>query len=133
MAIITGSDCGLTINAKDYGDVVNNFELTFSTDSLTYDTLKGQKAGPGKESGKLSVTFAYDSGATDSLFDALWSNVGKDVAFVATAGGSTFTGNVIAVRPSVPAKAGEVSEVTVEMDVDGQVAKAAKPAGKASA
>lgn len=131
MAIITGSDCGLTINQKDYGDVVSSFELTSTTDSLTYPTLKGQKAGPGKESAKLSVTFAYDSGATDSLFDALWSNVGKDVAFVATAGQSTFSGNVIAVRPSVPAKAGEVSEVTVEMDVDGQITKAQKPAGKA--
>lgn len=128
MAIITGSDCGLTIASKDYGNVVNNYELTFSTDSLTYDTLKGQKAGPGKESAKLSITFAYDSGATDSLFDALWTNVGKSVAFVATAGASTYTGNVIAVRPSVPAKAGEVSEVTVDMDVDGQVTQ-----GKVSA
>lgn len=129
MALITGSDCALTITAKDYGDVVSSFELAFTTDSLTYDTLKGQKAGPGKEAAKLTVVFAYDSGATDSLFDALWTNSGKDVAFSATAGGSVFTGNVIAVKPSVPAKAGEVSEVTVEMDVDGQVTKAAKPAG----
>lgn len=129
MALITGSDCGLTIGAKDYGDVVSSFELTFTTDSLTYDTLKGQKAGPGKESAKLSVTFAYDSGTATSLFDALWDQVGKDVAFVATAGQSTYSGNAIAVRPSVPAKAGEVSEVTVEMDVDGQVTKG-KPAAK---
>lgn len=129
MALITGSDCALTIATKDYGDVVSSFELAFTTDSLTYDTLKGQKAGPGKESSKLTVVFAYDSGATDSLFDALWTNSGKDVAFSATAGGSVFAGNVIAVKPSVPAKAGEVSEVTVEMDVDGAVTKSAKPAG----
>lgn len=133
MALITGSDCGLTIDTKDYGDVVNSFELTFTTDSLTYDTLKGQKAGPGKETAKLSITFAYDSGSPDSLFDAMWSAVGKDVAFIATAGGSTYSGKAIAVRPSVPAKAGQVSEVTVDMDVDGQVTKAAKPAGKAGA
>lgn len=132
MALITGSDCSLTIATKDYGDVVSSYELAFSTDSLTYDTLKGQKAGPGKESAKLTVTFAYDSGNSDSLFDALWTNVGKDVAFVAVAGDSSFSGNVIAVRPSVPARAGEVSEVTVEMDVNGQVTKGAKPAGKAS-
>lgn len=133
MALITGSDCALTIATKDYGDVVSAFELTSTTESLTYDTLKGQKAGPGKESSKLSVTFAYDSGDSNSLFDALWSNSGKDVAFSATAGGTVFSGNVIAVKPSVPAKAGEVSEVTVEMDVDGPITKAPKPATKAGA
>ena len=130
MALVTGSDCALTIDAKDYGDVVASFELAFTATSTTYDTLKGQKAGAGKESAKITVVFAYDSGETTSLFDALWKAVGKDVAFVATAGKSTYTGKAIAVRPSVPAKAGEVSEVTVEMDVDGEVVQAAVAGGK---
>jgi hypothetical protein len=133
MALITGSDCALTIDAKDYGDVVNKFDLSFTTDSLTYDTLKGQKAGPGKETAKLSITFAYDSGAASSLFDTLWTGRGKDVAFVATVGASTYTGKAIAVRPSVPANAGAVSEVTVDMDVDGEVVQGKVAAAKAGA
>lgn len=130
MALVTGSDCKLTIGTKDYSDVINNFALTFSTESTTYDTLGGQRAGAGKENSKLSVTFAYDSGDTNSLFDDLWTGVGKSIDFVAIAGASKFTGKAIAVRPSVPANAGSVSEVSVEMDVDGSVAKAAVAAGK---
>ena len=131
MALVTGSDCKLTIGTKDYSDVINNFSLSFSTESTTYDTLGGQRAGAGKEKSKLSVTFAYDSGdATNSLFDDLWTGTGKSIDFVAIAGASKFTGKAIAVRPSVPANAGQVSEVSVEMDVDGSVTKAPVAAAK---
>jgi len=71
------------------------------------------------------VTFAYDSGETPSLFDALWTGAGQTIAYVATAGASTYTGNAIAVRPSVPAAAGSIVEVTVELGLDGIPAKAA--------
>lgn len=131
MALVTGSDCKLTIGTKDFSNVVNNFSLSFTTESTTYDTLGGQRAGAGKENAKLSVTFAYDSGGTDSLFDTMWTGAGKSVDFVAIAGTSSFTGKAIGVRPSVPANAGQVSEVSIEMDVDGTVTKAAvTPASK---
>ena len=74
--------------------------------------------------------FAYDSGDANSLFDTLWTETGKTVDFVAVAGASQFTGKAVAVRPSVPANAGQVSEVSVEMDVDGSVTKAPVPAAK---
>lgn len=130
MALITGSDCKLTVGAKDFSTVINSFSLSFSTESTTYDTLAGQRAGAGKESSTLSITFAYDSGDANSLFDTLWTETGKTVDFVAVAGASQFTGKAVAVRPSVPANAGQVSEVSVEMDVDGSVTKAPVPAAK---
>lgn len=130
MALITGSDCKLTIATKDFSNVINNFSLSFTTESTTYDTLGGQRAGAGKENSKLSVTFAYDSGETNSLFDTLWTGVGKSVDFVAVAGSSQFSGKAVGVRPSVPANAGQVSEVSIEMDVDGTVTKAPVTAAK---
>ena len=130
MALVTGSDCSLSIDAKEYATVVSSFQLASTTSSVTYPTLKSTLAGQGTETWKLTVVFAYDSGETSSLYDALWTAAGKSIAFVATAGKSTFTGKAIAVHPSVPAKAGEVSEVTVDMDVDGDVLKAPVAGGK---
>ena len=127
MALVTGSDCSLDIGGTTYDNVTNGFELSFSTDSITYDTLAGPRAAGGSESGELSITFAYDAEETSSLFDALWNGAGNTVAYVATVGGSTYTGNAIAVRPSAPAKAGEISEVEVTLPLDGIPVKAAKP------
>ena len=41
------------------------------------------------------------------------------MAYIATVGAQTFTGSAVAVRPNVPATAGEVSEVSVELPLDG--------------
>lgn len=129
MALVTGRECSLKIGdgagAVEFDDVVNSFELAFDMTALTYDTLAGPRAAGGSESGTLSITFAYDSGETSSLFDDLWDAAGQSIGYVAIAGSSTYTGQAIAVRPSVPAKAGEVSEVTVELALDGIPTKAA--------
>lgn len=130
MALITGKDCDLTIDAKSYAGVVNKFEMTFDTSNVEYQTLVGPLAAGGTESGKLSITFAYDSGSADSLFDALWTNAGKSIAFVVTVGTTTFTGKAIAVRPGANATAGEVSEVTVDLALDGIPTKGSKAAAK---
>jgi hypothetical protein len=127
MALVTGRECSLKVGtpATPFDDVVNSFELTFDQTSLTYDTLAGPRAAGGSESGTLSITFAYDSGETASLFDELWDAAGDPIAYEAKAGGSVYSGTAIGVRPSVPAKAGEVSEVTVELPLDGIPSKAA--------
>jgi hypothetical protein len=119
MALVTGRDCSLTIGTKKYDDVVNSFELAFSADTLEYQTLAGPRAAGGSESGELSVTFAYDGDETNSLFSDLWNGAGTKIAFVAKVGAKEFTGHAIAVRPSVPAKAGEISEVEVTLPLDG--------------
>lgn len=119
MALVTGKDCDLTIGSKSYAGVVNKFELAFEMSSVSYQTLKGPLAAGGSETGTLSITFAYDSGETDSLYDALWTAAGKDVTYVATIGSSTYTGKAIAVRPGANATAGEISEVDVEMNLNG--------------
>lgn len=127
MALVTGRECSLKVGNPGvaFDDVVNSFELAFETSSLTYDTLAGPRAAGGSESGTLTITFAYDAGETSSLFDKLWDDAGDPIEYEAKAGGQTFTGTAIAVRPSVPAKAGEVSEVSVELPLDGIPAKAA--------
>lgn len=125
MALITGSDCSLDVGGTTYDNVINGFELTFESDTLTYDTLAGPRAAGGSESGELAITFAYDATETASLFDDLWAGAGSSVAYVATVGGATFTGNAIAVRPSAPAKAGEISEVSVTLPLDGIPTKGA--------
>lgn len=126
MALVTGRECSLKVGTPGvaFDDVVNSFELSFSTESLTYDTLAGPRAAGGSESGTLSITFAYDAGETSSLFDELWDAAGTNISYVAKAGTQTYTGEAVAVRPSVPAKAGEVSEVTVELPLDGIPSKA---------
>jgi len=124
MPLITGKDCDLTIGGKSFDNVVNLFALAFETEKLEYQTLAGPRAAGGSESGTLGITFAYDSGEADSLFDALWTAAGSSVAYVATVGGTKFTGNAIAVRPGANATAGEVSEVEVELTLDGIPAKA---------
>ena len=134
MAIVTGKDCDLTIGAKDFAGVVNTFELAFDSTAVEYQTLTGPIAGPGSETGTLTITFAYDSGETDSLFDDLWTatEAGTPVAYVATVGASTFSGDAIAKRPNASAVAGEVSEVSVDMSLDGMPTKAAVPAATAA-
>jgi hypothetical protein len=121
MALITGKDCSLSVGAKVFDDAVNSFEISFDQTEVTYQTLAGPKAGPGSETGTLAITFAYDADETDSLFTTLWAatEAGTPIAYIATVGGNTFTGNAVAVRPSVPAQAGEVSEVSVELPLDG--------------
>jgi hypothetical protein len=130
MALVTGRECSLkigpTATAVTFDDVVNSFELAFDSTTLTYDTLAGPRAAGGSESGTLSITFAYDSGETSSLFDQLWDAAGDPIDYEATAGSSTYSGTAIGARPSVPAKAGEVSEVTVELALDGIPTKAPK-------
>lgn len=130
MSLITGKDCDLTIGAKSYKGVVNTYSLSFDMTASEYQTLAGPIAGPGAETGTLSITAAYDSGETDSLFDALWTAAaaGTPIAYVATIGGSTFTGSAVAARPNADAVAGEVSEFSVECALDGMPVKAAKPA-----
>jgi hypothetical protein len=125
MALVTGRDCDLTIGGKPYAGIVNRYELSFDSDSQTYDTLSGPLAVAGSESGTLAVTFAYDSGATDSLFDALWTaaDAGTNVQYVATVGSSTFTGEAVPKRPNAAAVAGEVSEVSVDLTLSGMPTK----------
>lgn len=124
MALVTGKDCDLKIAAKSYAGVVNKFELSFEQSSVSYQTLVGPLAAGGSETGTLSITFAYDSGEVDSLYDAMWTAAGKDVEYVASIGTATFTGKAIAVRPGANATAGEVSEVDVELQLNGIPAKA---------
>lgn len=134
MALITGKDCDLSIGSgaakKSYAGVVNKFELKFDQSSVSYQTLTGPLAAGGTETGTLSITFAYDSGSTDSLFDALWTASGKELDYIAKIGGSSYTGKAIAVRPGANAEAGAVSEVTVDMNLDGIPAKGIPAASK---
>ena len=119
--LYTGSDCDLTVAGTSYKDVVASFELAFTAEAAEYNTLGGNWALPGSESGTLSVTFAYDTGNTNSLFTALWTAAqnGTNVSFVATDGNTTFTGEAVAARPGVNAVAGQVSEVNVQMTLNG--------------
>jgi hypothetical protein len=128
MSLITGKDCDITIATKSHKGVVNNFELAFEQDSVEYATLAGPLAGPGSETGTLTLTWAYDSGETTSLFDDLWAatDAGTPIAYVATVGKSTFTGNAVAKRPNAPADAEGPSECSVELSLNGIPVKAAK-------
>ena len=123
MALITGNDCSITVGGTVFDDVVASFELSFDTETLTYNVLSGPRAAGGSESGNLSLTFAFDSGETDSLYDSLWTAAGTPVAYVATAGTTTFTGNAIAIKPGVPATAGSIVEVSVQLALDGMPTK----------
>jgi hypothetical protein len=127
MSLVTGKNCLITIGAKPYEGVTNNYELAFDTTATEYQTLAGPLAGPGSETGTLTVVWAYDSGETDSLFDALWTaaDAGTPIAYVATVGKSIFTGDCVAARPNVPADAEGVSECSVEMALDGIPVKTA--------
>ena len=67
------------------------------------------------------MTAAFDAGESDSLFDALWgaADSGTDINYVADLGGVTFTGAAVPARPDVNATAGEVSEFTSSMALNG--------------
>ena len=134
MALVTGKNCKISIGAKDFSAVTNTFEASFDTQAQEYQTLAGPIAGPGSESGSLDVTFAYDSGETDSLFDSLWTaaDAGTPVAYVLTVGKTNFSGNAVAARPNIPADAENPSECTVSMTLDGIPTKAAVPPAAAA-
>lgn len=129
MTLVTGKLCNITIGAKEYKCVVNSFELAFDSTAVEYQTLCGPLAGPGGETGTLSITWAYDSGETTpgSLFDDLWAatDAGTEVAYVATVGKSAFTGKCVAKRPNAPANADGVAECSVEMALNGIPVKSA--------
>jgi hypothetical protein len=134
MSLVTGRDCDLTIAAKSYAGVVQSFALDFESESVEYPTLGGTLAGPGSESGTLTITFAYDSGETDSLFDALWTaaEAGSKIAYVGKVGKATFTGNAVAKRPSAGADAENPSETVVELTLDGMPVKGTAAASLSS-
>ena len=121
MALYTGHDCDLTIGSTSYASVVNGFELKFDSTATEYQTLDGPKAGPGSETGSLSITFAWDGFGTGTLSKALWdaTDAGTPVEYVVQIGTVTLSGDAVAVRPSIPATAGEVVEVQVELPLDG--------------
>ena len=125
MALVTGTDCAITVATVSYVDVVQSFELSFATEKLEYQTLGGTRTASGSETGTITITAAYDSEEATSLFDALWDAAGSAIAYVATVGGSTYTGSANAVRPSAIAKGGEVSDFTVEMSLVAIPTKAA--------
>ena len=122
--LITGYDCSITVGETVFDDVVASFELSFDTESLTYNVLSGPRAAGGSESGSLNLTWAYDSGETPSLYDSLWTAKGTPITYVATAGNSTYTGTAIAVRPGLPATAGSIVECSVELALDGMPVQA---------
>ena len=119
--LYTGNDCDLSVGGNAYKNVVASFALEFNTETAEYNTLGGTWALGGTETGTLSVTFAYDTGNASSLFSDLWAAAesGGNVAYVATVGNKTYTGECVAARPSPNAQAGEVSEVTVQMTLNG--------------
>jgi hypothetical protein len=128
MTLVTGKTCDITIGTKDYKGVVNSFELAFDSTAVEYQTLAGPLAGPGAETGTLTLTWAYDSGeTTNSLFDDLWTatDAGTPIAYVASVGKSKFTGSCVAKRPNAPANADGVSECSVEMALSGIPVKSA--------
>lgn len=127
MAIVTGKNCLISIEATQYEGVTNNFELAFDTTATEYQTLAGPLAGPGTETGTLTLVWAYDSGETTSLFDDIWdaAEAGTPINYVATVGKSIFTGEAVAARPNVPADAEGVSECSVEMALNGIPVKTA--------
>ncbi len=119
MALVTGSDCSLTVGGAVYDDVVQSFALNFTTDTLEYPTLAGPRAAGGSETGELEIQFAYDHDEDSSLHKALWEAANTTIAYVATVGSTTYSGNCIAVRPSATANAGEISEQSVTLPLDG--------------
>jgi hypothetical protein len=120
-SIITGSDCTLTIDDVDYSCTINAYTLSFDTSAAEYQTLCGPVAGKGTETGTLDVTAAFDAGETASLFDALWAaaDSGANITYAAVLGTTTFTGQAVPARPDVNATAGEVSEFSSSMALNG--------------
>jgi hypothetical protein len=120
-SIITGSDCTLTIDDVDYSCTINAYTLSFDTSAAEYQTLCGPVAGKGTETGTLDVTAAFDAGETASLFDALWAaaDTGANITYAAVLGTTTFTGQAVPARPDVNATAGEVSEFSSSMALNG--------------
>ena len=112
--IINSNDCTLTIDSVDYTCQITDASLASSeSGASTFSTLCGDFGSAGGTSWSLSISFAYDSGASSgSLFDALWDNDGSTAAFVlsaaASAPGSTFTGEVTLVATGMQISAGQV-------------------------
>ena len=120
-SIITGSDCTLTIDDVDYSCTINAYTLSFDTSAAEYQTLCGPVAGKGTETGTLDVTAAFDAGESASLFDALWAaaDSGANITYSAVLGTTTFSGQAVPARPDVNATAGEVSEFSSSMALNG--------------
>lgn len=119
MKLITGKDCEIEIDGQSYTDRVASFEIKPGA-ALTYKTLQG-KLSTASSDGTLTIRFAYDSGETNSLFDALWAaaEAGTPILYAATVGKSSFAGVCNATQPNVPANGDSASEVSVDLELDG--------------
>ena len=118
--IINSNDCTLTIDGVDYTCQITDASLSSSeSGASTFSTLCGDFGSAGGTSWSLSISFAYDSGVTNSLFDALWDNDGSTAAFVLSAAadipGSSFTGEVTLVATGMQISAGQVVTCDVEL------------------
>jgi hypothetical protein len=118
--IINSNDCTLTIDSVDYTCQITDASLSSSeSGASTFSTLCGDFGSAGGTSWSLSISFAYDSGAANSLFDALWDNDGSTAAFLLSAAasqpGSTFAGEVTLVATGMQISAGQVVTCDVEL------------------
>lgn len=111
--IVDSNNCTLTIDGVDYTCQITDASInTNDSGSSGFATLCGEFGSTSGTSYELALSFAYDSGADESLFDALWDNDGSSAAFVLTAStvkpGSTFTGTVTLVATGMQISAGQV-------------------------
>lgn len=111
--IIESNQCTITIADVDYTCQITDAAInTSDSGSSGFATLCGEFGTTSGTSYELALSFAYDSGEDDSLFDSLWDNDGTTATFVlaaaATKPGSTFTGTVTLVATGMQISAGQV-------------------------
>ena len=134
----TGRDCTPTIGSTEFSSVITSYSLTFTSDMIEADVLKG---GPwsniGPEKAQLSISFVNDMDDPAGLWQTLYAAAGTEIDFQLTAGSQTMSGKVIAKKPDVMASPSEISSCDLELPVTGDVTpgtvSTAKPAPKASA
>ena len=126
MAVIqTGRTLTVTIDSVAYSAQVAEVTLTPSQAVEQYITLTDVSAVSAPVTWELAVRAYQDWGAVGSFCDAMWTAAatGTAISFSMGTDGSTFSGDIIPVYPSVGGPADSALEVEFTFAVDGDVSK----------
>lgn len=127
----TGRDLSLTIDALDYNQQGSSVLLSRTLNRERYETIAGPRYRTSTREGTLQVTLFTDWGEPDSLLDALNAAAtnAPDVSlpFTFVHGATEFAGQVFPVHPDVGGEAPNVTQVTVELQLDADTEVTTQP------
>lgn len=126
------TNASVTIDAVEQADAVSNVTFTPTTSAIVFKGISGEATqSSGSEAWAVSLTYAQDYSAADSLAMTLFNRAGETVemVFTPTSGsGTTVTATVTLVAGAIGGAVDTTAEATAVLPINGRPTIAVVPA-----